>query len=237
MSTPNLSISSVEAARMHGRRYEILIEQAGYSQSVMHGLRKGFQQVQIQDGVNAVMPSSGVRVNDNSIQITNPAGPGTNFFFGGDNNNYFDSSGGGGGGTPGPAGPPGATGPAGADGADGAPGSGAFWEEGDGTTLDGNGASLGSAYSVSIDPAVSATTDLVESNGYKLLALDPSYNGGDIFHIDNIDDTLKFSFRTVKLEVQKNDGGAVVGLLLTDVAQNIFTVKVEDQSCPPPCLP
>lgn len=217
----NVSINSVDAARMHGRRYEHLLASAGYSPSVMDSLRRGFQQIQIQGGINAIMPSGNVAVNDNSIQITNPAGPGTNFLLGGDINSLFDFSTSGGSGVPGPPGPAGATGPAGPAGSDGAPGSGAFWEDGLGTTLNGDGASSGTAYSIDIDTSVATTVDSIQFISGISASLSAT--------------KLTFTLTTKKLEISYNDGGAVVSVAQSNAPDQTVEIDVEAQSCPDPC--
>jgi len=225
---------------MHGRRYELFIEQAGYSNAVMNLLRSGFQQVQVQDGVNAVMPSGSVRVNDNSIQITNPAGPGTNFFLGGDNNSYFDfsSSGGGGdgGGAQGPPGPPGATGATGATGPAGPPGSGAFWDKESftGVNLLGTGVSSGDPYYITGKTTVDTETDIVPAptpNAQVMLfdLSNPAYG----FSLAGT--KFRLTFILANLVMKKNDGGLVVGMAFEEPVSATIDIDIEEQSCPEPC--
>lgn len=244
--TLNQSLSSVDAGRIHGRREEILLEHAGYGDGLMERLRTGFQQVEIQSGVNAIMATGGIRVNDSSIDITNPAGPGNNFLLGGDSNNFFDlSSNNGGGGATGEAGAPGLPGTPGADGADGidgAPGAGGFWEDNLGTVLEGDGLAVDTAFSVKFDPDIDATKEHevlfdestypsgVASGSLNLLA---GHTGSDSYEI--VDGELILKFHMVRLYLDRNDGDGTVEAHIDYISAHDIAIPLEVQLCPEPC--
>ena len=202
--------------------HERLLQASGDFGPSFEGIFSSFQQTKLHDAVPfpLAIPPSGEGAPRRSTSPSTPANNFVNIFSGGgvnvDGPDVFIGPGG-----SSTAGPPGATGPQGPQGPPGAAGSGAFWEDGLGTRIDGDGTSSDSAYSIRIDNEVAS--ELIVPVIASLESLELAGGG------------LQLKCGVKNLTFKFNDGNAVISVTAPSGSDATVSIDTQVQSCPDPC--